>query len=180
MCFYLFHFCLASIDKLCVYFFWYQKAVTNSRCDGDQSPVCDAAARASHTSRALALHHWCWCQTVTVITFVSFVNAQNEADIRSDTSHNYSCAFVVCSSRKDLNFYKGKHSHNNWTENNNNNNCVPRTILLDPLGPHSCDFIASDCHIFEMLHIYTELQYLYITGLLICIRGCITFISFTV
>ncbi len=108
MCFYLFHFCLASIDKLCVYFFWYQKPVTNSRCDGDQSLMCDAAARASHTSRALALHHWCWCHTVTVIT-VSFVNAQNEADIRSDTSHNHSCAFVVCSSRKYFNFYKGKY-----------------------------------------------------------------------
>lgn len=36
-------------------------------------------------------------------------NVQNEIDIRSDTSHNHSCAFVVFFKKTKL-LYKGKHA----------------------------------------------------------------------
>lgn len=123
MCFYLFHFCPTSVDKFRVFFFLIpKKTATNSRCDEDQSMMCEAAASSRQACQNI-LHeqiwihsisyfttcsYWCWCQTV-MITFVSFVNVQNEIDIRSDTSHNHSCAFVVFFKKTKL-LYKGKHA----------------------------------------------------------------------
>lgn len=128
-----------------------KKTVTNSRCDEDQSMMCEAAASSRQACQNIlheqiwilsisyftSLSYWCWCQTV-MITFVSFVNVQNEIDIRSDNSHNHSYAFVVCSSSK----INKERKPTQW---------FFFSSINIKLGPHCLVFIAPVCHVFSVL-----------------------------